>query len=100
MPDVGRSYSGTFTYFKCVATEGSKLVSKGTVMSVTLSSYLSNAKVNAHFIDFSTSTILYVLTLMMSSAAPPSEVTGSNPEPHVGKMVVSYHLLTVYSTDP
>ena len=63
MPDVGRSYSGTFTYFKCVATEGSKLVSKGTVTAVTSSSYLSNAKVNAHFIHFSTSTILYVLTL-------------------------------------
>ena len=30
---------------------------------------------------------------------PTFEVAGSNPEPHVGKMVVSYRWLAVYSTE-
>ena len=36
---------------------------------------------------------------MVTHSPPTSEVGGSNPEPYMKKMVVSYQLLAVYSTE-
>ena len=36
---------------------------------------------------------------VITHSPPTSEVGGSNPEPYVGKMLVSYRWLAVYSTE-
>ena len=37
---------------------------------------------------------------VVTHSPPTSEAGGSNPKPYVGKMVVSYKWLAVYSTEP
>ena len=37
---------------------------------------------------------------LVTHSPPTSEVGGSNPGPYVGKLVVAYRWLAVYSTEP
>ena len=41
----------------------------------------------------------HVAESVVTQSHPTSEVGGSNPEPYVGKMVVSYRWSVVYSTE-
>ena len=45
LPKVGDTYSGTYTFFTCVTTEGTTLTTKFTVAAVTKSSDQSYVKV-------------------------------------------------------